>query len=84
MSLYITSLNSGSNGNCYYVGNDTEAILVDVGISCREVEKRMQRLQLSMQKVKPSLSLMSIVIISEVYQYYPQSISFLFTVQNQP
>ena len=52
MSLYITSLNSGSNGNCYYVGNDTEAILVDVGISCREVEKRMQRLQLSMQKVK--------------------------------
>jgi phosphoribosyl 1,2-cyclic phosphodiesterase len=52
MSLYITSLNSGSNGNCYYVGNDTEAILVDVGISCREVEKRMQRLQLSLQKVK--------------------------------
>ena len=52
MSLFITSLNSGSNGNCYYIGNDTEAILVDVGISCREVEKRMQRLQLSMQKVK--------------------------------
>lgn len=52
MSLYITSLNSGSNGNCYYVGNSHEAVLVDVGISCKEVEKRMTRLQLSMSKVK--------------------------------
>jgi phosphoribosyl 1,2-cyclic phosphodiesterase len=52
MSLYITSLNSGSNGNCYYVGNDKEAILVDAGISCREIEKRMSNLGLSMQKVK--------------------------------
>ncbi|MFD1255779.1 MBL fold metallo-hydrolase [Mucilaginibacter terrae] len=52
MALFITSLNSGSNGNCYYVGNHREAVLVDVGISCREIEKRMQRLGLSMQKVK--------------------------------
>lgn len=52
MSLYITSLNSGSNGNCYYVGNEEEAILVDAGISCRETERRLSRLGLSMQKVK--------------------------------
>lgn len=52
MSLYITSLNSGSNGNCYYIGNEKEAILVDAGISCREIEKRMKRLGLNMQKVK--------------------------------
>jgi phosphoribosyl 1,2-cyclic phosphodiesterase len=52
MSLYITSLNSGSNGNCYYIGNEREAILVDAGISCREIEKRMKRLGLHMQKVK--------------------------------
>jgi phosphoribosyl 1,2-cyclic phosphodiesterase len=52
MSLFVTSLNSGSNGNCYYIGNDSEAILVDAGISCREIEKRMRRLGLSMQKVK--------------------------------
>lgn len=52
MSLFITSLNSGSNGNCYYVGNNNEAILVDAGISCRETEKRMQRLSLSIEKVK--------------------------------
>jgi phosphoribosyl 1,2-cyclic phosphodiesterase len=50
--MLITSLNSGSNGNCYYVGNDREAILVDAGISCREIERRMKRLGLSMDKVK--------------------------------
>ena len=52
MSLFITSLNSGSNGNCYYVGNHDEAILVDAGISCRETEKRMLRLGLSITKVR--------------------------------
>ena len=52
MALFITSLNSGSNGNCYYVGNENEAVLVDAGISCREVEKRMLRLGLSMNRVK--------------------------------
>lgn len=52
MSVYITSLNSGSNGNCYYVGNEDEAVLVDAGISCREIEKRLKRLGLSIQKVK--------------------------------
>lgn len=52
MSLYIASLNSGSSGNCYYVGNETEAVLVDAGISCREIEKRMKNLDLKMEKVK--------------------------------
>jgi phosphoribosyl 1,2-cyclic phosphodiesterase len=52
MSLFITSLNSGSNGNCYYVGNEQEAVLIDAGISCRETEKRMKRLGLLMEKVK--------------------------------
>jgi phosphoribosyl 1,2-cyclic phosphodiesterase len=52
MSLFIASLNSGSNGNCYYIGNSNEAVLVDVGISCRETEKRMKQLGLSMKTVK--------------------------------
>ena len=52
MSLFITSLNSGSNGNCYYIGNKKEAILVDCGISCREVEKRMLRLHLDIKILK--------------------------------
>ena len=52
MALYITSLNSGSNGNCYYVGNSTDAVLIDVGLSCRETEKRMTKLGLNMSIVK--------------------------------
>ena len=52
MPLFITSLNSGSNGNCYYIGNNHEAVLIDAGISCRETEKRMKRLGLSMHIVK--------------------------------
>ena len=52
MALFITSLNSGSNGNCYYIGNSNEAVLVDVGISCRETEKRMKQLELDIKKVK--------------------------------
>jgi phosphoribosyl 1,2-cyclic phosphodiesterase len=52
MSLFTSSLNSGSNGNCYYVGNAREAVMVDAGLSCRETEKRMARLGLSMQQVK--------------------------------
>lgn len=52
MGLYFASINSGSNGNCYYVGNEQEAILVDVGLNCKEVEKRMCRLGLSTSKLK--------------------------------
>jgi phosphoribosyl 1,2-cyclic phosphodiesterase len=52
MSLFVSSLASGSNGNCYYIGNEQEAVLVDVGISCRELEKRMMRQGLNIQKLK--------------------------------
>lgn len=52
MALFIASLNSGSNGNCYYVGNANEAVLIDAGISCLETEKRMKQIGLSMNKVK--------------------------------
>ena len=52
MSLFIASLNSGSNGNCYYIGNDRDALLIDAGISCRQTERRMARLGLSVDQVR--------------------------------
>ena len=52
MSLFVSSLNSGSNGNCYYIGNQEEAVLIDGGISCRETVRRMKRLELTIKKVK--------------------------------
>jgi phosphoribosyl 1,2-cyclic phosphodiesterase len=50
--MFISSLNSGSNANCYYIGNQDEAVLVDGGLSCRETVKRLKRLGLSIRKVK--------------------------------
>lgn len=52
MSLQICSLNSGSNGNCYYIGNSSEAVLIDAGLSARETERRMKLRGLSVEKVK--------------------------------
>jgi phosphoribosyl 1,2-cyclic phosphodiesterase len=52
VALSISSLNSGSNGNCFYIGNGSEAVLIDAGISCRETERRMSRLGLDMKTVK--------------------------------
>ncbi len=52
MSLSFASLNSGSNGNCYYIGSERHAILIDAGISCRETERRMERAGLSPGQVR--------------------------------
>ncbi len=52
MSIQIASLNSGSNGNCYYVSNQEDAILIDIGITCKEVETRLLRLGLSISKIR--------------------------------
>lgn len=52
MALYITSLNSGSNGNCFYVGNSQEAVLIDAGLTCKETEWRMEQAGLNMHHVK--------------------------------
>ncbi|WP_207533034.1 MBL fold metallo-hydrolase [Desertivirga arenae] len=52
MALEMCSLNSGSNGNCYYIAGEDDAVLIDAGLSCRETEKRMKRLGLHMDKVK--------------------------------
>ena len=51
MSLFAASLNSGSNGNCYFIGNPKEAVLVDCGISYREVKRRLQRLAISIDSI---------------------------------
>lgn len=52
MSLIVASLNSGSNGNCYYISNGLDSILIDGGLSCKETVKRMKRLGLSLRNVK--------------------------------
>ena len=41
MTRFI-SLSSGSNGNCYYIGNEDCALLIDAGLSGRAVKKRLE------------------------------------------
>ncbi|ASB50162.1 MBL fold metallo-hydrolase [Alkalitalea saponilacus] len=50
--LEICAIASGSNGNCYYIGNGEEAVLVDAGISRRQVLERMNKCGLDIRKVK--------------------------------
>jgi phosphoribosyl 1,2-cyclic phosphodiesterase len=48
----VCALASGSNGNCYYIGNAEEAVLIDAGISCKQILLRMEERQLVPAKVK--------------------------------
>lgn len=52
MCVNFAALASGSNGNCYYIADKNDAILVDVGVSAREVVKRMYALELDPAKVR--------------------------------
>jgi phosphoribosyl 1,2-cyclic phosphodiesterase len=36
------SLSSGSCGNCYYLGNGTDGIIIDAGVSLRRLKKVLQ------------------------------------------
>ena len=37
--LKFISLSSGSNGNCYYIGNGRVSLLIDAGVGCRALKK---------------------------------------------
>ncbi|MCR4787816.1 MAG: MBL fold metallo-hydrolase [Lachnospiraceae bacterium] len=49
--MRITSLASGSSGNCVYVGTDTTHLLVDVGISGKRVLSGIEQLDLSIRDI---------------------------------
>jgi phosphoribosyl 1,2-cyclic phosphodiesterase len=40
----VSVLASGSSGNCFYIGSNRGNILVDAGISCRQISERLQKL----------------------------------------
>ncbi|TYR37107.1 MBL fold metallo-hydrolase [Sphingobacterium phlebotomi] len=46
------ALASGSNGNCYYIANAENAILIDVGINAKHVELRMANLGIAPTTIK--------------------------------
>lgn len=50
--IEICALASGSNGNCYYIGNKEDAILIDAGINCKQILIRMKAKGLDPTKVR--------------------------------
>ena len=48
----VCALASGSNGNCYYIGNKESAVLIDAGLSRRQILERMKKVGLNISKVK--------------------------------
>lgn len=50
--LEICAIASGSNGNCYYIGNEKDAVLIDAGISAKQIISRMFERGLKPGKVK--------------------------------
>lgn len=50
--LEICALASGSNGNCYYIGNQSDAVLIDAGISAKQVLLRMENRRLAPAKIR--------------------------------
>lgn len=49
--IRFLSLSSGSNGNCYYIGNDRCGILIDVGIGSRTIKKRLSQVGIDMSSI---------------------------------
>ncbi|MBE6223742.1 MAG: MBL fold metallo-hydrolase [Bacteroidales bacterium] len=45
------SLSSGSNGNCYYIGNEESGLLIDAGIGPRTIKKRLAEYDISIDSV---------------------------------
>ncbi len=45
------SLSSGSCGNCYYLGTETEGIIIDAGVSLRRLKKTFQENNISIDSI---------------------------------
>lgn len=49
------SFASGSSGNCYYVGRQDEGLLVDVGISAKQLREKLLQVDLTMGNIRAIL-----------------------------
>ncbi|MCF6365916.1 MAG: MBL fold metallo-hydrolase [Bacteroidales bacterium] len=50
--IEICALASGSNGNCYYIGNEENAVLIDAGIYYKRLIERLDDAGLDKNKIK--------------------------------
>ena len=50
--IELCALASGSNGNCYYIGNERDAVLVDAGISSKQILIRIYEAGLDASRIR--------------------------------
>ncbi len=50
--MEISALASGSSGNCFYIGNGKAAILIDAGISAKQILLRLEKINIDPQKIR--------------------------------
>lgn len=53
--MKVCSLASSSKGNCTIIYNDTEVLIVDMGITLKDLEEKMSKLNLSMDNIVGAL-----------------------------
>lgn len=46
------SLSSGSNGNCYYIGDESSGMLVDAGIGIRTLKQRLENAGIGLDAIR--------------------------------
>jgi phosphoribosyl 1,2-cyclic phosphodiesterase len=50
--MELSALASGSSGNCFYVENNGDAVLIDAGISAKQIVERLDKLRKSAENVR--------------------------------
>jgi len=50
--IEVCSLSSGSNGNAFFIKTGSDAFLVDVGISCKQVCLRLEQIEKHISEIK--------------------------------
>jgi phosphoribosyl 1,2-cyclic phosphodiesterase len=48
----VSVLASGSSGNCFYVGSNKGDILIDAGISCKQISERLSKIGKDINNIK--------------------------------
>jgi len=49
--MEISALASGSSGNCFYVGDGKNSVLIDAGISCKQIVERLGMINKSPENI---------------------------------
>ena len=52
LMMEVAALASGSSGNCFYVENEGKGILIDAGISSKQIVERLKALKKNPEKIK--------------------------------